>query len=280
MYQYYDITLRGSNTLTLTYKLEQHRPAQVWASLVASAKIESLRSNLNPWQNFNKNLLTERISKLENLIDQLNTWLPDHNKITGKWNHQNHQESVNRLHVHFPEQEKTETDDTRRSQLTLYNDLIHEIEDLTIRPNESRPHLLICPDTNTRINLEEADYKYFKACHSFGSLCLHYCHVGRHPYELYSANDFNCPVNQIIPQNSISTYHTLRFYDTPYMEHWHKGRFFQFYQVSTLKQLIDFNDPKMAFGYIGLGKLVTDVEKDDILKSVCDCSEIIDWKLY
>lgn len=278
MYQYYEITLQGSETITLTYKLEQHRPAQVWAGLMHSTSITQLRKNLNPWQNFDKNVLPLRISQLENLIDELNEWLP--NKIIGKWNYNNHQESVNRLHIHFPEQEKNETDITKKSQLSLYNDLIHEIEDLTKRPNEFRPHLLICPDNGQQIPLNLQDYNYFKASHKFGSLCLHYCHVGRHPFELYSAGDINCPIEQIVPQHEIASYHTLRFYESTYMEHWHKGKFYEFYKASTLRHVINWNDPKMAFGYIRLGQLVTDLSQAELIDKVNSCDKISSWQIY
>ena len=278
MYQYYDITLQGSDTVKLTYQLEQHRPAQVWAGLIHNAKVENLRPNLNPWQNFDKNILHERIIQLESLIDKLNEWLPE--KIKGKWNHSNHQESVNRLHVHFPEHEKNTDDIDKKNQLSTYNDLIHEIEDLTLRPTESRPHLLICPDYLPDIPLEKDDFKLFRASHQFGSLVLHYCHVGRHPFELYSASDLNCPVDQIVPQRNIATYHTLRFYNSSYMEHWHKGRFKNFYEHSTLKQVIDWNDPMMAFGYIPMGKLVTSLSLQDVLDQVKSCNRIVNWRVY
>jgi len=280
VYQYYEITLQGSETVTLTYKLEQHRPAQVWAGLISNTSIENLRPNLNPWQNFDKNILPKRIEQLESLIDKLNEWLPEQNKIKGKWNYNNHQESVNRLHVHFPEQEKNLTDVRKKTQLSLYNDLIHEIEDLTKHPNESRPHLLICPDNGQQVPIDISDYKHFKASHKFGSLCLHYCHVGRHPFELYSAGDINCPIEQIVPQYDIASYHTLRFYDSPYMEHWHKGKFFEFYKVSTLRHVVDYNDPKMAFGYIQLGQLTTDIPQTDLVDKISGCDKINSWVVY
>jgi hypothetical protein len=280
VFEYYDITLQGKDRVTLTYKLEQHRPAQVWAGLMHSATVSSLRPTLNPWQNFDKSVITERITRIEKLIDEINEWMPDQNKIIGKWDHNNHQESVNRFHVHFPEQEKTETDPLHRSQLSEYNDLIHEIESLAVISFTPKPRLLICPDRYDNIPLMDDDYKLFRARRFFGELCLHYCHVGRHPYELYAAGDVNCPIDQILPQNSMTTFHTLRFYNDEYMEHWHKGRFQEFYDRSTLKQVLDFNDPKMAFGYITMGKLMSSNTQQEVLDLVSNCNKIIDWKVY
>lgn len=224
MFSEYSIVLQGKDEkCTLKYSINDHKSAQVWAGLMKECDSTSLRESLDPWQNFHIIDINQKILQLEELIDQLNEWLPNDEKILRKWNYDDHKESVNRLHVHFPEQEKTITDPTKKNQLTKYNDLIHEIEELTFRPNEQRPYLLICPDGIEDIPL--TDFLNFSAKRFFGELCLHYCHVGRHPFELYSAGDVDCPIDQIIPQHSINTYHTLRFYDDSCLEQWHMQKF-------------------------------------------------------
>lgn len=278
MFQYYEITLQGIDNLTLTYKLEQHRPAQVWAGLMQNASVHNLRPTLNPWYSIKKDDLLNKIKRIECLANTMNTWLPK--KIIDKWDYTNHQLSVNKFHVHFPEQEKIETNPIRKQQLSEYNDLIHEIEILSSHTKKQIPHLLICPDGYDSVPLKDEDYKFFTPQRKFGELCLHYCHVGRHPFELFSAWDTTCPVDQIIPQTLISTYHTCRFYSDPFLSHWHKPRFREFYNQSTLKKVMDFNDPKMAFGYIPIGQLITDETDATVLNKVKECNKIIEWKVY
>lgn len=278
MFEYYDITLQGKDKVTLTYKLEQHRPAQVWAGLILDKKPNEMRPKLNPWRHFTTDVMYDLIDELNNLIDDVNVWIP--NKIDSKWDIHNHQASINKLHIHFPEQEKNETDPVRRSQLTRYNDIIHELEGLLYNKNKLFPRMLICFDDREVVELNIEDYKHFKARREFGELCLHYPHVGRHPFELYSAGDFDCPIDQIIPQTLISPDHTLRFYTDSLMDHHHKPRFREFYDKSTLKQALDFNDPKMAFGYITMGKLISSNTEQEVLDLVSNCNEIIDWKVY
>lgn len=283
VYSKYTIELAGEDTgCTLTYSLFEHEPAQVWASLINKCVPTQLRSTLNPWQNFNLNALDDKIIRLEALIDQLNTWLPNDKVILKKWNHDDHQESVNRLHVHFPEQEQTEKDPNRRNQLSEYNDIIHEIEGITLRPKQSRPYLLVCPDGIQEVPL--SDYSQFTAQRRFGELCLHYCHVGRHPFELFSANDVDCPIEQILPQHAVNAYHTLRFYDSDWMDHWHKQAFKNFYGRSTMRHKLAFDDPKMAFGYISLGTLEkvndsVDFTKELVYTLVSNCNKIVSWKV-
>jgi len=280
MFRYYELVLKGLDELTLIYELESHRPAQVWAGLINSVSHKDLRPSLNPWQNFNKNIIGEKVYLLNNLIDDLNAWLPEQNKIQNKWDINNHQGSANRLHIHFPEIEKNENNPVHIKQLSLYNDIIHELEELTLRPNEERPHLLFCTEGNHREPLELDDYKHFRASHNFGDLRLHYCHVGRHPFELYSSGDINCPVDQILPQYEISPYHTCRFYDNKYMEHWHHSRFRKFYEISTIKQKIDIHDPKIGFGYIHLGKLIKNYDKQTLVNTIRNCYNVVNWKTY
>lgn len=283
MYTAYSITLSGpSESCVLEYAIQNHEIAQAWASLMTQVSPAQLRETLNPWQNFGITELDKRIARLEELIDELNSWLPEDNIIRKKWDYNNHQESVNRLHVHFPEQEKNERDEARRRQLSEYNDLIHEIEGMTHSSTKHRPYLLLCPDGLTEVAL--TDFTRFRAQRHFGELCLHYCHVGRHPFELYSAGDLYCPSEQIIPQHAINTYHTLRFYDDDFLEHWHKQKFKQFYNRSTLKSVIAFDDPKIAFGYITLGNLVkvnnsVDFTKDFAYNLVRVCDKVERWEI-
>jgi hypothetical protein len=283
MFSEYSIILQGKDEkCTLKYSINDHKSAQVWAGLMKECDSTSLRESLDPWQNFHIIDINQKILQLEELIDRLNEWLPNDEKILRKWNYDDHKESVNRLHVHFPEQEKTITDPTKKNQLTKYNDLIHEIEELTFRPNEQRPYLLICPDGIEDIPL--TDFLNFSAKRFFGELCLHYCHVGRHPFELYSAGDVDCPIDQIIPQHSINTYHTLRFYDDSCLEQWHMQKFKFFYDQSTIKNKFKFNDPRLTFGYISLGSLksvnnLTEYNKDELVKLVKHCNTIISWSV-
>ena len=119
MFSEYSIILQGKDEkCTLKYSINDHKSAQVWAGLMKECDSTSLRESLDPWQNFHIIDINQKILQLEELIDRLNEWLPNDEKILRKWNYDDHKESVNRLHVHFPEQEKTITDPTKKNQLT------------------------------------------------------------------------------------------------------------------------------------------------------------------
>lgn len=277
--RFYEITLAGnSHECVLTYKLENHRPAQIWSQLIKNCKVENLRSSLDPWRGIYRSW-GEKIVELKKLIRELNEWLP--NKIPYEWDDLNPQESLNRLHIHFPEEEKNEKETSRRFQLSRYNDLIHEMEgQLKIRKRgREMMTLLLCPDDTERVILVESDFKHFTTKYTFGDLKLHYCHVGRHPWEVFVSQDLNVPKDQIIPQYEISAYHTLTFFDTVLTFE----DFKKFYNSSQITWPYALENQKLAVGYINLGKLVYVDHKEynrvEAFIKVRKCDKIINWQI-
>lgn len=267
----YSIWLDGNK---FTYSLLNIRPAKVWADLISQTRVDSLRGSLDPWHGVTKGLY-EKISRFNYIIDRLNTWMPV--PIPGYFNETNPTESLNRLHIHFPEHEQNETDVTRLQELYEYNDLIHQI-DLGLRSNNSKLFVLVCPHIDSYVKLELNDYQYFTSDFSVGDLLIHYAHIGRHPMEIFGARDINCPSDQIICQSRISPSHSLRFYNSSV----NKENFSKFYYGSRLQWPYQLKDPRLAFGYIKIGNLVsindsTNVENSiDIVKQ---CSKITNWAI-
>lgn len=283
MFRRYAVTLgNDSDSYNFVYELESHRPAQEWAKIMVTADVKTLRDNFDPYQGVTRSTL-ERVRRLNELIHLLNDWLPEQDKITHCWDDKDPQDSLNKLHVHFPDQEKKLTDPVKLSQLTEYNDIIHSIEDI-LRNTKTKDlvWLLLLPSRETEINLNDDDYNHFRPNRFFGELCLHYPHIGRHPLELLKAKDYNCPIDQIVTQKTITSYHSLRFYsDYPFK--YYDYFFKQFYLKSTINQLYNLNDPKLAFGYITLGKLQTVndnyLSEQEILSVVKSTNKIIGWEV-
>lgn len=280
MFRFYNITLsNGQNDYILNYKIEEHRVAQLWASLVEKTSPLDLRPNLNPWRGVDKNY-AEKVEYLNTLIKRLNTWIST--PIKHLWDINNPHDSLNKLHIHFPDEEKKTKDIDKLKQLTEYNDLIHEISGILISKKNNRKnlHLLLCSRNENRYKLENDDFKLFNVKFKFGDIKLHYCHVGRHPLELYINNDINCPEDQILPQYEISTFHTLTFFN---MEITPLG-FKKFYYESKIKWPYKYDDPKLAFGYINVGKLISVNDKilnEYEIKSIVEsCSKVIAWSIF
>ena len=250
---YYNITIGNDvEEHVFSYRLRDTEPAKRWANLIQQTSVDQIRNKSDMFNGVDTSL-NESITRLNNLIVKLNQWIP--NKILGYWDNKNQQSSLNKLHIHFPELEKSESDLDKLSQLSEYNDLIHSLENLVnIKKFPELLWIVICPDSDS-IPLSASDYEQFTASRYFGELCIHYCHVGRHPLELMSSNDFHCPVEQILPQFEMNAFHSLRFYDDPYSEDQYKAYFKKFFKVSKLNTLLAEDDPKIALGYISIGSL-------------------------
>ena len=281
-YKHYHIVLANeANSYTLTYELASHHPAQEWARQMSSVSVEALRETFDPWMGIH-DLPEDKINRLHELIELSNEWIPE--KISDKWDYKNPQVSINKLHIHFPEQEKNETDPNRLSQLSEYNDVIHSLEYLIRKISyKNTLCLMVIPESEFRTELDVDDYQYFKASREFGELCLHYPHVGRHALELLKARDIVCPVDQIVSQTLITPYHSLRFSKDPYSESQYHNAFDKFYKVSQINQLFDRNDPKIAFGYIPIGKLTAvddNIMPDEkVIEIVRNTNQILGWKI-
>ena len=281
MYSFYEITLGTPDIKKLTYKVYTHKPAQTWAKLINNCNVTHLRKSLNPIRAINN--IQEKINELIQLIEKMNMWIPT--KIITFSNDDTIANNLNRLHIHFPELEKSETDPIRLAQLSTYNDLIHEIETLNAAKkfNKNVSYILVCPDIHNELNelISIEDFKYFTPNRNIGDLMLHYCHVGRHPLELYLNNDINCPDDQILPQYKISPFHTLRFSKFTVDQ----TKFTNFYYTSKLKWPYEITDPRLAIGYIPIGTLIkindVEVENNAICQElVMPDTKIISWKIY
>ena len=273
MYTQYHLCLSdGVTDHTLVYDLATHRPAQLWAEIMASADASTLRKNFDPWHGVNDSpttLITRLLELVVNL--QLPVTLP-----SKSWDN-NLQELLNRLHIHFPELEKQENDIQVNEWLTEFNDTIHKIEDIE-RNHDKFIWLNILPDSGHEHTLVDSDYTLFSASRQFGDLCLHYPHVGRHLLEVLKARDFDCPPDQIVTQHKIKAYHSLRFYEDIYSETEYRDFLKLLLDTSPLGEFYDLNDPTIAFGYINMGKLRY-TDKAEIIDIIKNTHFVKDWKI-
>lgn len=264
-----------------TYELEDHRVARAWADLMRPLSVTSLRKGSDPWHGRITDL-NQRVNEFNFLIDAINMWIP--NKIPRHFDIKDAQDSLNQLHIHFPEQHYKETDLTRRDQLRTYNDLLHKIEK-SLRsdvPGNAYEQLSVvaAQEMPSCFPLEDADYDLFTTHIRFGDLLLHYPHVGKHPFEIMSTNDVDCPPEQIVCQNQMSASHAMWFYHT----YTSPKKFAEFYKSSGIAWPYSLDDPRLAVGYIKLGRLIeVDYEaplQHKTIGIVKQATKITNWQIF
>ena len=104
----YEIILSNNiEKFVFLYELNDDTPTKQWIELSKKTSPSDLRKNLNPWRGI-KSTYREQVSNLNEVIDELNCWLPI--KIENKWQLSNPINSLNNLHIHFTKFEKEESD--------------------------------------------------------------------------------------------------------------------------------------------------------------------------
>ncbi len=263
---YNNYWVRLDNGVELTYQLESHSVAQRWAHKIASIDSSYIHPSYNAMRGMGGRSLTALLLELDSLINSLNQWIPD--PIVDRVDITQLNASLNRLHIHFPELEASESDSLRLAQLYRYNNIIHEIQ-YTIKPS---PYILMCYSHVDHEPLLESDYSLFRSSWTAGSLLLHYAQVGRHPLELMLSRDLECPQDQIRPQTLLSSSHTMRFFSCPVRS----ADFAGFYSTSGYLWPYAVEDPRLAVGYIPLGKIMGAVPMDRLRQA----RAVVDFKVY
>jgi hypothetical protein len=255
-----------------TYDLIDNSVVNSWIEFMQDTDVSFLRTNLDPWHGTLN--IDDKIAAFNSIIEKINLWIPFKIDL---FDSKNPEASLNRLHIHFPRQEKVEQDTARQEELRIFNDLLHQI-DLGIKSKGQRVFLLVCPDQEKSREFYNNEYSLFQPNWEFGDLMLHYPHVGRHPFEIFTTNDLDVPPDQIICQHKISTLHTLRFFDAKVS----KEKFKIFYKSSGIAWPYESEDPRLSFGYIKLGNLESinnnKLSRHEILNIVKSGKKITDWQ--
>ena len=253
-----------SNNISLIYNLDTSISSlNKWINEIRQMEIIDLCPINHKNSTGNKLLIEKRINRLYELADMLNSVLPNSiikEPLTGD----NCHEALNRMHVHFPNIHNMyyDKDLPLAKVASEYNDIIHWLEGEHNSKGSDKFKIYLDFNKSSKTTLHEIneeDFLKFKPIVSFGDLSLHYAHVGRHAKELFNAQDFSCPKEQFVPQTKFSASVVMWFGSLPIhnlsdtvLENWKK-----FYHRRGGKEFfgMDINDPKLAFGYIKIGKL-------------------------
>jgi len=261
-----------TDNIELTYSLVDSEIVELWKTLIVTQTANDLCKINHYVGNESESSCLIKINRLYELSDIINESAPgkviklEINSIT--W-----QKALHEMHVHFPELKN----DTKYTAiwhfLSEYNDIIHRLESTLLNIwgdwNLSSDHSLfrITLDfnksgNNTVLPIPKSAYESFDPFLRFGTLSLHYTHVGKHPLELFVNSDLICPVDQLVPQRTFSSSVRLRFGDDLHsntvtqslmMDRWKK-----FYESRGGKDFwgYEIDDPMLAFGFINIGQLV------------------------
>jgi len=294
-----------SDNISIEYDLVNEDIVTSWTTLIKAKTVNDF-CKINHYIGYaNETLIYNYINRLYVLSDLINQCIPD-KVIKREINKQTWKEALQIMHVHFPEYRNNENYKNIWDNLSEYNDIIHWLESILLNVwNNStltesslfRITLDFNKTTDTFVSIPEDAYKLFDPYVNFGDLCLHYTHVGKHAQELFVVNDLTCPPDQFVPQVTFSASCRMLFTDN-------------FHNTDTKKKLLQYrwnkfyndrggydfwryriDDPKLAFGYIKIGKICNIVENGKVIPipiEVLDLcafrdklvkTKVIDWEI-
>jgi hypothetical protein len=239
-------------------------------------------------------LVSQKIARLYELADTLNRVIPNSIPIE-QLTDTNSQSVLNKMHVHFPVIHSTEELADYRTIASEYNDLIHWLEPELRHKDNSRLRIFLDFNKSEEIkflDLNTEDYVHFTPYTEFGDLSLHYCHVGRHAFELFTANDLDCPEDQFVPQSSFTASCVLWFNNPESQKYLlPKWKVFYIKRGGSKFFKFKFGDPNLRFGYLKIGKLseVTynnktisfdSLSEINIIKDLLTSASVTHWSVH
>lgn len=295
-----------TNNVSMIYDLVDEEIAHLWAKSIQQRNINEL-CEINHYTGYgSESLINQRIQRLYQLTDMINSY--DVTRvIKQEINKDTWRVALHLMHVHFPDMKNDKKYIDAWPLLTEYNDIIHWLESIFLniwsdnKKDSDSSMFRVALDFNKKVNefitIPDEAYKLFTPFTKFGDLSLHYTHVGKHAFELFMVNDFECPPDQFVPQRTFNAscrlYLTDDFYSSDLLkqqqlERWNKFYVdrggFDFWQL-------DITDPKIAFGYCKIGRINHIIVNNNIcpipitlnelnsFRELIASSKVIDWEI-
>lgn len=251
-----DVNLGKNAEYTITYKFFEHRVAKrIWQRQKETGHLHEYlsRDRFYNWGETEAEVrqrLNHSVSKIKELAPELVF---------------NDSDDLNRLHVNFPDLVHNATGKLKY-WLSMFNYHIHHLEDIT---RAARRRFVTCACTeNIPEQLEESDYNLFTTERKYGYLYMNYPHVGKHIAELYFDNDVEIPAHHIVPTSVLrNDFYAWFDSDTLHNDLLLKKYIKRWCLKISHKLPYPPDDPRMAIGYIPIGKLHSVVDHDQIVKN-------------
>jgi hypothetical protein len=276
-----------SGGLQLTYTLNGTRTAQLWLGQFARMRTAFLlRSDINHRHGFAGTAdILDNIVRLQRVATGLGHSL-------GPIDRQQWQQSLNRLHVHFPEFFTHHFVPEKFQLAHEMNLLVHWLEYELGNVFGGRRQMLFnldfnhhAPAYNLKAPFPDDEFDRFSADLVFGNLHLHYIYVGRHFLEMFDACDLQCPPHHFRAQQEFNATCGLVFSE-PDDAALRTAQMQAFYGQRGGRQFFgfDFDDPKLARGFFKIGQLenlsdFTTVSARQALRNSLKDSHVVNWVL-
>tara|TARA_Y100001972_G_scaffold127269_1_gene183622 strand:- start:75 stop:866 length:792 start_codon:yes stop_codon:yes gene_type:complete len=260
-----DVYLGHNKEVTLTYKLYENTVTKLFYERLSTQKNNVV--SRNEFYNFGES--AEDIEQeLNNIINNLKDFMPE---LLGDDNTEN----LNQLHINFPANEqKYKNNKPVFDLLREFNNRIHHLERL--QKGNINTAFLFTVDDDSGVSLPEEAYAMFTPDKNFGELYMNYPHVGKHFTELYFDNDVDIPKEQIQLTNKMASGLYCWLGKDMHIDKRRKLSMYKFFLTIKDKLQYEWDDPRLAIGYLPLGKITHDID----INTISQHKHLHSWKCY
>ena len=262
-----DVHLGHNAELTLSYAFYDNPVAQTIYERMHFQTNDIIDRTI--FKNFGESIQSLE-AELQSITDQLNDLIGlGHTDILDK----------HRLHEEFPKYNDIYLDDpVVLPLLQRFNTLIHHIEHL--ERSSSKSFQFACYDDG--VDLEPDWYNLFTMFKRKGEMYMHYPHVGKHFAEILLDQDYDVPEDQIVLTSICAN--TFNFWcdkDQVPKDHTEEELFermcWECYLKIKHKLPYEWGDPRLAIGYIPIGKYIGDIS--DQIDNIAKHKYVHSWTL-
>lgn len=247
-----DIHLGKNADITLTYELYDNNVCRLFYDTFKNRPNEIV--SRTQFYNFGESA-DEIQQELDTIVNKL---------IAAGLISEGNPDNLNFLHDNFARLHK-DADGDLKITLRTFNHLIHQLEGHIRNPN---PRFIFACDGDPGQPLPEEAYPMFTITKRYGELYMNYPHVGKHFFEMFVDNDVDVPADQIQLTHLMSCGLYAWFGEEKFTN---TDRMFtimeMFYKQVEHKMPYEWGDPKLAIGFLPLGKLQnSDIDPNLIAK--------------
>jgi len=185
----------------------------------------------------------------------------------------------NVLHREFPKYNDIYFNDEYVGPLLRrFNTVIHHIEHISRVPDQQ---VFQFATEDDGVDMQRSWYELFTPYKKKGEMFMHYPHVGKHFLELFFDKDYNVPAEQIVLTKKVVN--TFSFWcgkdriPTPEQHKHFYSEMEEFYKKVQGKLPYYWGDPRLAIGYIPIGKCTSNI--DDHIENISKNKYIHSWTL-
>lgn len=279
------VTLDFTNDVRLRFELNDTLVCQAWLRLLQAVSPAHLApGDYNHRHGFaSEQQINAAIALLRQYAASLGYRLESLNP-------RNWQDALNQLHKFFPPSFKRSLTKPQFLHAHQMNLIIHWLEQELENKLLNRQKYCFIFDFNhipsiykMKQRLTIHDLARFEPHIDFGTIYLHYIHIGKHFLEMFDAYDVQCPADQFVPQTQFNATFGVALHE-PSDQRATVEEFERFYREAGgyAKFGINFGDPRLAIGFYPLGQLVDinrfkDAAARQNLRDRLSSSTVIDW---